>query len=448
MFKSLWVKFLILLIIIAMIGLSSAFLLRELMIHDFREYLEGEMVDRIYRVIASIESSYEKYSGWNEENITENTVWASMLGIEIKLYDTKGALVMDTEKAINKLSPLVKKRVLAVSEKKDRTEDAQFTPYTLFIGGEEIGHLEIKPFRLHKENVFIRRSNRFLLFSLLVLGGIAVFLGILFSRRLTKPIKELTSASSSIAGGNLRKRVTISGNDEIGKLSDAFNKMAHALETQESLKKKLTANIAHELRTPISAIRGELEGMIDGLIPAEKENIQSLYNEIGRLRSILEGIEEISLAESSSLSIKKSIIELKPFLKNITDRFSKVFMDKGVELELQGDDRITINADPDKLSQIIINLLTNALKATGNGGKILIRVSQDESGTDIEIADTGCGVKESDLPFIFERFYKAAEGGLGIGLTIVKELVESHGGKISVQSIYGKGTSFKIYFPL
>ena len=234
----------------------------------------------------------------------------------------------------------------------------------------------------------------------------------------------------------------------LGNLSDAFNRMAQKLEVQEALRKKLTSNIAHELRTPISAVRGELEGMIDGLISADKEALQSLYTEIGRLKSILEGIEDLSQAEASSLTIRKVDLKLHHFLKSIAERFGKAFMDKGVTLELFCDDDAAASADPDKLSQIIINLLSNALKATEKGGRVWIRAMKDKAEVRIEVGDTGCGIRESDLPFIFERFYRVSKGGLGLGLTIVKELAEAQGGKIEVQSSYGKGSVFTLMLPL
>jgi len=245
MLRSLWAKFLLLLIAVVAIGLSATFLLRELMVKDFRVFLEGEREERAYWVTAALESSYDKYAGWREENVIENTVWAMMLGIEMKLFDADGTMIMDTNRAIDTLSPFVKKRVMAISERRVKEGDGPFTPYALFLGGKQIGDLKVRFLSPQKEKVFIRRSNRFLLISLLALGGIAVFLSIIFSRKMTRPIKALTSAAAAIEEGNLRSRVGISGDDEIGRLSDAFNRMARKLEVQEALRKKLTSNIAH-----------------------------------------------------------------------------------------------------------------------------------------------------------------------------------------------------------
>jgi len=448
MFKSLWLKFLLLLVAVSLIALSAAFLLRELMLNDFREYLEGEREDRIYWITAAMESAYDKNNGWvNNKDVVENMLWALMLGFDVKLYDAKGDIVMDTESAIIAQPEAVMKRVMALSDLDARRTGEMFIPYPLFLGGEQIGHIEVGLLRPRKAGVFIARSNELLLLSLVALGGIAIILSIVVSRRLTNPIKGLTRAAMDISSGNLKSRVSIAGRDEIATLADTFNRMAQSLEVQESLRKKLTSNIAHELRTPMSAIRGELEGMIDGLIPLDKENLQSLYAEIGRLRKIIEGIEELTQAEASSRYLRKSVFTLKPFLEGISGRFGRLFEEKGVKLELACDEGLTINGDPDRLSQVLINLLSNALKATERGGNAWIRAFGSPSGTVIEVGDSGNGIRDEDLPFIFERFYRGLKGGLGIGLTIVKELTEAHGGVISVQSEFGKGSVFTLLFP-
>lgn len=446
MLKSLWIKFLILLLGVSIIALSSALVLRELMIKDFREYLEGELEDRVYWVMADIEGTYEKHSKWEKTTIAEDVVWALMLGLEIKIKDAEGNIVMDTEKAVSALSPLIKRRVMSVSNFTQAENQNAFQPYPLFLKGKDIGTLEVRFLRTGKESIFIKRSNRFLLFSLFALGGLAIVLSIIFSRKLTNPIKRLVSAAKAVSEGNLKSRVQISDKDEIGKLSETFNLMAKNLEIQESFRKKLISNVAHELRTPISAMRGELEGMIDGLITTDKEQLRSLHEETGRLKNILDGIDELSQAQASALSLRKQPIELKQFLKNIIDRFGKLFLDKGIALDFQCSD-MTINADPDKLSQIVINLLSNALKATDKNGSVRLAAGKKDSEAFIEISDTGHGIRKEDITFIFERFFKTVPGGLGLGLAIVKELVDAHDGRIEVKSEYGKGATFTVYIP-
>jgi two-component system sensor histidine kinase BaeS len=279
------------------------------------------------------------------------------------------------------------------------------------------------------------------------LGGIAILLSIIFSGRLTRPIRELTEAVTAVSKGDLKRRVALSLADEIGMLSNAFNHMAQTLETQERLRKKMTSTIAHELRTPLSIVRGELEGMMDGLIPLDRENLRSLLAEIGRLKHLIEGLEDLSQAEASVLALNKSPIELCPYLHNIVEQFNTISRPKGVRTELQCDRNLVVNADPDLLSQILLNLLSNALKAIDRKGEILVEARKKEADTCIAVHDNGSGIRQEDLPFIFERFYRASDGGFGLGLTIVKELVEAHGGKVDVATAYGKGSTFTLSFP-
>jgi two-component system sensor histidine kinase BaeS len=447
MIKSLWIKFLILLVAVSIIALSAALVLRELMIRDFRQYLEGEREDRVYWITADIERTYDKYGGWNRDILSEDAIWALMLGFETRILDYKNSVVMDTGKALASLSPLVRSRVLAVSELPIQEHIGPYLPYPLFLAGNEIGRLEVRFLKPQKESVFIERSNNFLLFSLFALGGLALVLSVLVSKRLTRPIKRLTSAAAAISEGDLKARVSVTGKDELCKLSESFNTMAQALETQEALRKKLLSNVAHELRTPLGAMRGELEGMMDGLIPSDKGQLQSLYEETGRLRKMLDGMEELAQAQASVLTLRKQPVLLKPFLDNIIDRARKAVREKNVLLMLECSDGLSVFADPDRLSQIVLNLLDNALKAVKNEGTVTIRASTRGREVIIEVQDTGAGIKPEDLPFIFERFFKASEGGLGLGLAIVKELVEAHGGRIEAKSEYGKGSVFSFSLP-
>ena len=454
MIRSLWVKFLILLFSVSVVSLSAALFLREMIVKDFEEYLDGETEDRIYRVTAAVEGTYEKNSGWKEDALKENSIWALLLGYEVKILDADDHELMNTPKAVESLSPLMKRRIMAISGFSSGDEQpgkGTFSSYPLFLAGKDIGYLEVKPVipkgGQGKEMIFVMRSNRFLILSLFLVGGLSIVVSLIFSKKLTDPIKKLTVAARDISEGNIKSKVSVSGNDEISNLARTFNAMAGALEVQESLRRRLNANIAHELRTPLTVIQGELEGMIDGLITIDKDRLLSLHEETTRLKTIIEGFEELARAEASVLGLKKQLVNLKPFLDNIRGRFEKLFSDKGVSLDLECDDVSSIYADPDRISQIVINLLTNALRATEKGGRVRIRGGKRASEGYIEITDTGAGIKEEELPFIFERFYKASEGGLGLGLAIAKELAEVHGGRIEVRSECGKGSTFTLFIP-
>lgn len=445
MLKSLWIKILILFLLVSLIALSSAYVLRESMIKDFRQYIEGEMEDRVYLVMAEIEREYEKSKKFEAANLSENVIWALLLGLEIRIIDHKNNVVTDADKALNSLPPLMRERIIKITDF-NKVLHAEFTPYSMFSKGKEIGALEVRFLEHKKEGIFIERSNKFLLTSLIILGGFALLLSVIFSSSLTRPIKRLASAAKEISKGNFKTSVKVSSNDEIGKLSESFNAMAKNLETQESLRKKIISNVAHELRTPLTIIRGELEGIMDGVLAADKKELQLLYEETGRLNKMLDGVDELTQAQAASLTLKKQTINLKLFLQNILERYSKVFAESGVALEIKSKET-EVFADPEKLSQIIINLLTNALKATVKGGSVRIITGNISSETFITIEDTGKGINDNDMPFIFERFYKASKNGFGIGLAIVKELISAHGGRIEVKSELGKGSTFTVFLP-
>jgi len=298
-----------------------------------------------------------------------------------------------------------------------------------------------------KEAYFVRSSSRVLLVSVTILGFISVLAGIIASRRITRPILELVDASGDIAGGNLSRRVRSSGSDEIGRLSESFNSMAHHLEAQEKLRRTLLSNAAHELRTPLAIISGELEGMLDGVLPTDRSALQSLHDEARRLTVILDGVDELSLAEAGALNLRKEAFILKPYLAAIAGRFERTFADKNVVLQLECPDDLQVNADPDRLSQIIINLVSNSLKAVASGGWVSLVASCENNRVCLQITDNGYGIPAEDLPHVFERFYKGKNGGLGLGLAIVQELVMAHGGTLSVRSSVDTGTSISVIIP-
>jgi two-component system sensor histidine kinase BaeS len=447
MYKSLWFRFLLLLVGVAIVSLSSAFILRDFMLADFREYREGEMEDRVYWVIADLEGTYDKYKGWKEDSIREDLIWALMLGFEVRVLNEDNRVVMSTDKALASLSAQVSDRVIAVFRTRMEQPGGEYIPYPLFLRGREIGRLDVKFLRPKREAAFVDRSNHFLFLALLAMGGIAVVLSIFFARKLTRPIRELAAATRAVAVGELYSRVDASGSTEIRHLSENFNRMAESLELQESLRKKLITNVAHELRTPMGAMQSELESIRDGIVPLTRENVESLLDEIDRLRGVVDGIEQLSQAQASALSLGKETFNLSQYLENVRERLLRSTGDRRIIIDVECDDTISVHADADRLTQVMLNLLSNALKAVDDNGHIVLKGAQSRIETLISVIDNGMGIREEELPFIFERFYSATKGGLGIGLSIVRELVQSHGGHIEVQSEWGKGSAFTVGLP-
>jgi two-component system sensor histidine kinase BaeS len=444
---SLRCKFLLLFLLISAIALSSAFVLRGFIMRDFARYLEGESQDRIQRVVALLEGGYEQNGGWQRERLATDLAWALQLGVEVKLFDVDDRPVLDSVQAVRSLTPLMRKRVLDATGFGPDALHGDAVPYPLYLRGEEIGHLDARLLDHVKEDYFVRSSNRVLLISVSLLGVVSILAGIFAARRMARPVLELVDASSDIAAGNLSRRVTNSGHDEIGRLSSSFNSMARNLEAQEKLRRTLLTNAAHELRTPLAIISGELEGMLDGMLPTDTAALQSLHDEARRLTAILDGVDELARAEASTLNLQKETFTLKPYLDSIAGRFERLCTEQRIVLLVDCPDTLCIHADPDRLSQIIINLVSNSIRATASGGRVAIAAASDGDQACLEISDNGCGIPDNELPHVFERFYKGKNGGLGLGLAIVQELVAAHGGTVTVRSAVGSGTTFRVLLP-
>ena len=441
-------KLLVLLGLVILIALSSSVLLRNFVIRDFKAFGEGRILDRLYQVQAVLEGRYEQAGGWQREQIADDLVWAWLSGIELRLYDTNNRLVLNTRQALASLPPIMQQRIAASTGRRPLPpESAEFQTYPLFHKGEEIGHLDLQlPQPVH-EAFFIHSSNQFLLYALLGLGLTAIILSILAARRISRPLQDLTTAAEALADGDSSRRVHTGTSDEIARLAVTFNRMADHLEAQEQLRKQLVSNAAHELRTPLMVIRGELEGMMDGLLPTTPEALQSLHDEATRLATILDGVDELTKAQTAALQLHRQEIALQPLLQGIASRFDRTAQEQQVTITLSGDQNLTAWIDPDRFTQIITNLIGNALKAMPHGGKLKIHLLASPQACSIEVSDTGTGIPEELLPHVFERFAKGKTGGLGLGLAIVKELVAAHNGSISVTSTEGQGSCFRIELP-
>ncbi|MDD2851931.1 MAG: ATP-binding protein [Desulfuromonadaceae bacterium] len=444
---SLRCKFLLLFILISALALSSAFVLRDLIMRDFARYLDGESQDRIQRVVALLEGEYDRNAGWQKERLAVDLAWSLQMGVDVQLFDSVAHPVINTEQAISAMTPLMRKRIIESTGYDPLLVKGVAVPYPLYLRGEEVGHIKTRMLDQVKEDYFVRSSRRVLLISVTILGVLSALAGTVASKRLARPILELADASDDIAAGNLSRRVARGGGDEIGRLSHSFNSMAHTLEAHEKLRRTLLSNAAHELRTPLAIISGELEGMLDGILPVDQSALQSLYDEACRLTAILDGVDELAKAEASALKLNKETFLLKPYLSTIASRFERIIADKHAVLLVDCPDNMLIHADPDRLCQILINLIGNSIKAIASGGIIALVVAAEYEQISIEVTDNGCGIKVDDLPYIFERFYKGSNGGLGLGLAIVQELVAAHDGTVSARSTPQTGTSVCVKFP-
>jgi two-component system OmpR family sensor kinase/two-component system sensor histidine kinase BaeS len=333
------------------------------------------------------------------------------------------------------------------------------------VDGKEVGFLYLNPLvRSQEELVNLVEEQfhsslgttlrRFLLTGLAI-TGVALGIGLFLSRSMSRPLTDLTQATQAVSAGNLDIRVPTRYPGEMGELAIAFNTMAEDLDRADKIRRNLTADVAHELRTPLSVIRGKLEGVLDGVYPATPEHLEPVLDEAKILTHLVEDLRLLSMAETGQLKLEKRSLDLGDLLRDAQVNFGPQASDRGVTLALDLPAELPkVPADWRRINQVLGNLLANALRHTPQGGHVTLSAAVDPGGITINVADSGVGIAPEDLPYIFERFWRGeksrsrASGGSGLGLAIAKQLVEMHGGEIGADSIPGTGSRFWFTLPL
>jgi len=313
---------------------------------------------------------------------------------------------------------------------------------------------------LQKE--FLDRVNRAILLAALAAGVVALILGGILVRQITAPLGELAQAADRIAGGDLGTRVEVTGSDELDRVGSAFNRMAASLSRQEQLRRNLMADIAHELRTPLSVIQGQVEALQDGVFSLTPDALEPVHSNARLLSRLVEDLRTLAHAEAGRLKLNRQPVSLGELVPNLLNSLRPEAEAGEVTLEARVPaDLPPVNADPQRLRQILLNLLSNALRHTPAGGTVLVQASLAGSSTSapahllVTVRDSGPGIGPEELPHIFDRFYRGDKsrsrnsGGTGLGLSIAKQLVEAHGGRIWVESPgIGQGSTFSFIIPL
>lgn len=297
--------------------------------------------------------------------------------------------------------------------------------------------------------------GRFFLWGGLIAIGIAILLTFFLSRRILAPVKAITSAARQFGKGDFSQRVDSDVRGEVGELAHSFNNMAENLENNEQLRRNMVADIAHELRTPLSNLNGYLEAIRDGVVKPEESTINTLSEEASSLSRLVDDLQELSLADAGVLKLIIQPGDVPELINETVAALQTKATAKNIKLLAEIPDDIPKAAiDSHRIKQVLHNLTENAVAHTGKKGRVTISVRHDDNQVYISVADTGEGIPAEDLPFIFERFYRVdksrtrATGGSGLGLTIVKRLVEAHGGIIEVESERGKGSTFTFSLPV
>jgi len=311
------------------------------------------------------------------------------------------------------------------------------------------------PFQVNpRELEFIERTNLILLYGALIGAVIALFLGIFLSRTITRPIRELTKATHAVSQGDLSQQVPVRTKDELGELAKAFNKMSAELSRSVSTRKQMTADIAHELRTPLSLILGHAEAVHDGVLPPTKENFEIIREEATRLEHLVEDLRTLSLADAGELSVSLQTVEPGRLIQEVASLYQYQTQRKNISIETDIQSPLAdVEVDPGRITQVLTNIMDNAMRHTPEGGRIILRAQQTSSYVQLSIQDSGPGISDGDVNRIFERFYRADSsrqrdaGGSGLGLAIAKSIVQAHSGQVSAESEPGQGLKITISLP-
>jgi signal transduction histidine kinase len=309
---------------------------------------------------------------------------------------------------------------------------------------------------------FRRAVNEALILSTLAAFLVAVAVSVFVSRRIVTPVREMMTASRRIAEGHYKERVSVPGDptwdelDELGRLAVSFNQMAAQLEQIEATRRELIGNVAHELRTPLATIKGSVEGLIDGVLPAEAVTFQQIYREADRLQRLVTDLQELSRVEAGAFDLQIRSMPVPDLVQATVARLNRQFDEKGVSLEADMPVNLPpVQADEGRIDQVLLNLVGNALQYTPTGGQVRVTAHRQKDEVHITVSDTGIGIAPEHLPLIFTRFYRVDKsrarvgGGSGIGLTIARHLIEAHGGRIWAESRGpGQGSTFTFTLPI
>ena len=413
--------------------------------HEFGRFVNNE---RPTTLAASLTNYYVAHDGWTGvETILQNNNSTSTFDPirPLVLVDNHGNVVFSTDTQFQNQKPSAEQIAFGVP---------------IWAKGQLVGLL-IPTFPPRgaaprpPANDYIARINQNLLVGVLGAAALSLLLGWFLSSSLIRPVKELIHATRDVAQGNLEREVPVRSKDELGELTKSFNQMNVQLKQSRDLRRKMTADIAHELRTPLSIILGHTEALSEGKLAPSPETFDIVYDEAKRLALLVEDLRTLSLSEAGELTLALEAASPADLIERVISAYLPKAHALNISLESSAEANLPdVNIDPHRINQVFGNLLDNALRYTPSGGSVRLSAQAVSAGIEFRIRDSGPGISEVDLPYIFDRFYRGdksrsrQDGGSGLGLAISKSIIEAHGGQIHAESPAGEGTAIVFVLPI
>ncbi|MGU8410702.1 sensor histidine kinase [Clostridium perfringens] len=424
----------------------------------FGDYIMIKNQNTVQNILMELSEQYSD-NEWNYKNIEKITYNSLDKGIIVALYDKEDKEIMNIEKNSKDKCNRIMNFIKSSMEGKYGSTTSQFEPvyYPLIKSGEKIGEVRVKfygpIFYMQNELVFLDIVNKIILGIGVLLILASTITGFIISRSITRPINKLMTKAKYISKGEYDKKIEINTDIlEINDLINSINNLSQSIKEQENIRKRLTGDISHELKTPLTNIQSHLEAMIDGIWEPTEERLLSVKEEAERLSSLVSDMQKLNKYDESSIKLKKDNVNISDIICFVIFQFSNLAKSKNIKIEYEKKN-INLYCDKDKITQALVNILSNAIRYSNEGSTIFIEEKLKDNKVIISIEDQGIGISEEDLKYVFERFYRAdksrtrATGGTGIGLTIVKSIVSSHGGEVKLESKLGEGSKFTIILP-
>lgn len=428
---------------------------------SFEKYVDDSNKVEVNHLIEFDLKNLYTNESWNIEFIENLGIEAIRKGIAIEIYDkndNKVWSVFEDEKVLSdKTLNDISKNMKSIEKQWDNyfeelKVDINDDEGNILVGYAYIGHYA-STYYMENDVEFFNAINRIIIIIGVISISSIIIISIIISRSIAKPISKVSKMTKYIGEGNYKNKLNYKSNImEIDDLINSINKLSNELNDQENLRKQLTGDIAHELRTPLTSIKGHLDAIIVGIWEPTNERLNSINEEVKRITNLVDELRKLAKFDSGKDNLNKEIVNLKNYIKSIAYNYERKALEKNIVIKYQLEN-IEALIDKEKFAQVIINILSNAIKYNNGNNEIYIKVFKKNNSINISIKDSGIGIPKSEYKNIFERFYRldksrgANEKGVGVGLTIAKSIVNAHGGEIEVYSEINKGSEFIISLP-